>query len=113
MRGTSALVRVAVLAVALAVGGTSPVAAQQPRPFQVEYIVEVKEVRAQLFHVTATFTGVNQPQLDLALPVWTPGWYTLEYYAKNVRAFIVKDGQGKRVRRRSYARRRRGLEREG
>ena len=64
---------------------------------RVEYTVEVKDTAASLFHVTATFRNLNQPALDLSLPVWTPGWYTIENYARNVLRFVVKDSSGSRL----------------
>lgn len=75
----------------------SPLVAQQPRAFHAEYTVALKDPAAQLFHVTATFNNLRQPQLDLALPIWTPGWYTLEYYAKNVSRLTVTDAEGRRL----------------
>src|SRR5262245_36350562 len=82
------------LAVSLAMLSIPAVAVQQASPFSVEYTVEVKDTEAQLFHVTARFRSIHQPQLELGLPVWTPGWYTIEYYAKNVSHFVVADGEG-------------------
>jgi predicted metalloprotease with PDZ domain len=70
---------------------------QQPAAFRAEYTVEVKDTAAHLFHVTAVFSNLRQSQLDLALPVWTPGWYTIENYARNVLRFTVKDGSGARL----------------
>jgi predicted metalloprotease with PDZ domain len=66
--------------------------------FHAEYTVAVKDTAAHLFHVTATFSQLHQPRLDLALPAWTPGWYTIENYAKNVLRFTVTDGAGTRLR---------------
>ena len=82
---------VAALAVPAAAG------AQSRTPFRAEYTVEVRDTTAHLFHVTATFSNLRQPRLDVALPIWTPGWYTLEYYARNVRRFMVTDGAGTRL----------------
>lgn len=78
---------------------SSTLAAQAPAgDFRADYVVEVKDTAEHLFHVTATFSGIDQPSLDLALPVWTPGWYTLEYYAKNVRLFTVTGENGDTIR---------------
>ncbi|MBI4408073.1 MAG: hypothetical protein HY561_00100 [Gemmatimonadetes bacterium] len=71
--------------------------AQQGRDFRAEYTVEVKDTAARLFHVTATFGNLRQRRLELALPVWTPGWFTIENYGKNVLRFGVKDGSGNRL----------------
>ncbi|MBI4543788.1 MAG: hypothetical protein HY703_01170 [Gemmatimonadetes bacterium] len=71
--------------------------AQQGGEFRAEYVVEVKDTAAGLFHVTATFNNLRQRRLELALLVWTPGWYTIENYGKNVLRFAVKDGSGNRL----------------
>ena len=77
---------------------SAPAAAQARNgAFRAEYMVEVKDTAAHLFHVTATFSNLRQPRLDLALPAWTPGWYTIENYAKNLLRFTVTDGAGTRL----------------
>jgi predicted metalloprotease with PDZ domain len=87
-----------VVALAAATFVCRPVAAQPATAFRAAYTVEVKDTAAHLFHVTATFSQLHQPRLDLALPAWTPGWYTIENYAKNVLRFTVTDGAGTRLR---------------
>ncbi len=72
-------------------------AAQGPR-FRSEYTVAVADPAAHLFHVTAVFHDVAQPSLDLALPTWTPGWYTIENYAKNVLRLAAYGANGARLR---------------
>lgn len=74
----------------------SPAAAQKNN-FRVDYTVKVASVEEQLFHVTADVQNVNQPFLELSLPVWTPGWYTIENYAKNILRFKATDAQGRRL----------------
>ena len=73
------------------------VVSAQPATFSAEYSVAISDTATHLFHVTATFTHVRQPRLDLALPVWTPGWYTIENYGKNTLRFTVTDGAGTRL----------------
>jgi predicted metalloprotease with PDZ domain len=51
-----------------------------------------------LFHVTAAFSNLRQPTLDVALPVWTPGVYTVRDYASNVLRFRVRDSAGASLR---------------
>jgi predicted metalloprotease with PDZ domain len=67
----------------------------QTQPFAVEYTVKVASTTGHLFHVTADFKNIDQPALDLSLPTWTPGWYTIENYAKNVLMFRITDASGK------------------
>src|SRR3982751_5255548 len=72
-------------------------AAAQGGEFRVEYTVEVANTNAHLFHVTTDVKGVRDAQLDLALPTWTPGWYTVENYARNILRFKFTDGEGREV----------------
>jgi predicted metalloprotease with PDZ domain len=66
----------------------------QNRQFHIDYTVEVSNPETSLFHVTANVQNINQPRLDLSLPVWTPGWYTIENYAKNILRFKISDEKG-------------------
>src|SRR4029434_4813362 len=38
------------------------------------------------------------PALDLSLPVWSPGWYVIENYGKNVLRFRVTEPGGRQLR---------------
>jgi predicted metalloprotease with PDZ domain len=80
------------LAVLLLVSASS--VAAQGGDFRVDYTVEVANTNAHLFHVTADVKGVRGEQLDLALPTWTPGWYTVENYAKNILRMKFTDAEG-------------------
>ncbi|GAC1477226.1 MAG: PDZ domain-containing protein [Gemmatimonadaceae bacterium] len=62
---------------------------------QVVYTVEIADTTSRLIHVTATFSGLAQRALDLSLPVWTPGWYTIENYGKNISHFTALGADGK------------------
>jgi predicted metalloprotease with PDZ domain len=72
----------------------APAALGQSAPFRIEYTVRIASIEQQLFHVTANIKNIRQEQLDLSLPVWTPGWYTIENYAKNILRFQVTDAKG-------------------
>lgn len=69
-------------------------AAAQDAPFRVEHTIDVHAAE-HLFHVTTEIKNVQQPQLDLALPTWTPGWYTVEDYAKNILRMSFADAAGR------------------
>src|SRR5258708_1943955 len=71
--------------------------AQTREAFHIDYTVSVASVEEQLFHVTTDIKNVNEPRLDLALPTWTPGWYTVENYFKNVLRFKITDSKGNRI----------------
>jgi hypothetical protein len=67
----------------------APAAMSQDRGLAIEYSVKVADIPGQLFHVTTDIKNINQPALDLSLPVWSPGWYLIENYGKNVARFRV------------------------
>jgi len=62
---------------------------------QIEYTVSLTNPNTQQFHVTTVIKKLNQPRLGLSLPAWTPGWYTVENYFKNVLRFRITDASGK------------------
>jgi predicted metalloprotease with PDZ domain len=51
---------------------------------RLEYRLRVADAEKQLFHVTIEVTQVAGQTLEMALPAWTPGWYTIRPYALNV-----------------------------
>jgi predicted metalloprotease with PDZ domain len=69
-------------------------AAAQDASFRVDHTVEVVPAE-HVFHVTTTLHNIQQPELDLALPTWTPGWYTIEDYAKNILRMKFTDAAGR------------------
>lgn len=56
--------------------------------------VAIPEPHTHLLHVTMTLGSWTQPQLDLYMPVWTPGSYLVREYAKQLQGFQVTDGAG-------------------
>ncbi|HYP27865.1 MAG TPA: hypothetical protein VE262_14205 [Blastocatellia bacterium] len=72
----------------------APQALGQPGQLRLEYTVEVSSVPDKLFHVTTEIRNIREPRLHLSLPIWTPGWYTVENYAKNILRFKVSDSKG-------------------
>ena len=71
--------------------------AQKRDSLQVEYNVAIASVEGQIFHVTTDVKNITEPRLDLSLPTWTPGWYTVENYFKNVLRFKITDSNGNRL----------------
>lgn len=69
--------------------------AQKRDAFQIDYTVSIASIEDQLFHVTADIKNIKEPRLDLSLPIWTPGWYTVENYFKNILRFKITDTNGK------------------
>src|SRR3954469_21385835 len=73
-------------------------AAAQSGRLDIEYTVKVDDIPGQLFHVTTDIRNINQPALELSLPAWSPGWYVIENYAKNVARFRVTGPGGRELR---------------
>lgn len=65
------------------------------KALDIVYTVSLNNVASQQFHVTTDIKNIKQPRLDLALPTWTPGWYVVENYGKNLIRFKVTDASGK------------------
>jgi predicted metalloprotease with PDZ domain len=76
----------------------APAAIAQDRRLAIEYSVKVADIPGQLFHVTTDISNINQPALELSLPVWSPGWYVIENYAKNILRFRVTEPGGRQLR---------------
>ena len=75
----------------------APAALAQDRSFRIDYTVAIANQQQQLFHVTADVQNISQDELSLQLPTWTPGWYTVENYAKYILRFTVTDAKGARL----------------
>ena len=68
----------------------APAAAAQGGRLEIEYTVKVADVPGQPFHVTTDIKKINQPALELSLPVWTPGWYSLGICLTGCRRFLQR-----------------------
>ena len=68
---------------------------QRRDAFHIDYTVSISSVEGHLFHVTADVKNIRESRLELSLPTWTPGWYTVENYFKNVLRFKITDAKGK------------------
>ena len=86
-----------ILAIGVMLAVTPTTAAQKRKPLRIDYTVSIASTEAQLFHVTADVQNINEPRLELSLPTWTPGWYTVENYLKNILRFKVTDAKGARI----------------
>ena len=81
---------------AIFIAGVQAAVAQ--KALKIDYTVALKDTKLQQFHVTTDIANINQPRLELSLPTWTPGWYTVENYAKNILRFRITDASGKVLR---------------
>jgi predicted metalloprotease with PDZ domain len=62
-----------------------------PKPLELSYVLAFSQPHTHLYEVTLTVANVATPQLDLSLPVWTPGSYLVREYARNVQDFKAGD----------------------
>jgi predicted metalloprotease with PDZ domain len=68
--------------------------AQKQDALRIDYNVAIASVEGQLFHVTTEVKNITESSIELSLPTWTPGWYTVENYYKNVLRFKFSDSKG-------------------
>ena len=71
-----------------------PVAAAQTR-LSLHYWVAMPQPTSHLFEVTLQVSGWTAPQLDLKMPVWTPGSYLVREYARHVQNFQIFHPEGR------------------
>jgi predicted metalloprotease with PDZ domain len=89
--------RTLALSALLVIFAAAPTARAQDNQFRIDYTVGIANQEGQLFHVTAEVQNIREDQLRLQLPTWTPGWYTVENYARNILRFVVTDAKGARL----------------
>jgi predicted metalloprotease with PDZ domain len=63
----------------------------------IDYRLAVREPAAHLFDVTLDIAGARSlgGNVDLVLPVWSPGRYARVDFARNVQTFTATDGNGR------------------
>jgi predicted metalloprotease with PDZ domain len=73
---------------------TSPGARPAPasKPLELSYTLAFSQPHTHLYEVSLTIGNVATPQLDLSLPIWTPGSYVAREYARNVQDFNAEGG---------------------
>lgn len=93
-RTTSSRILNLVVSIGVMLAVAPVVAAQKRGEFHIDYTVAVASTDDHIFHVTADVQNIDEPRLELSLPTWTPGWYTVENYFKNILRFMVTDSKG-------------------
>ena len=73
------------------------VAGDAEKPFRIDYTVDVASIEDHTFHVSADVQNIREDSVEFELPVWTPGWYVIEDYARNISRFIVRGQGGERL----------------
>jgi predicted metalloprotease with PDZ domain len=61
----------------------------------IEFTVSMENPNYHYFHVSLVYSGIKEKSVELKLPAWTPGYYMIMDYAKNVINFKAEDGSGK------------------
>ncbi len=69
-------------------------AGQPVSPIAYEVTVHPSE---KVFHVSVRIEGVSAPNVDFAMPTWTPGYYSVVNFGKWVRNFKATAGDGKEL----------------
>ena len=59
---------------------------------KIHYQIAMSEPQSHLFEVTLTVTNWQQSELNLKMPVWTPGSYLVREYARQIQNFTVENG---------------------
>ncbi len=76
---------------------SSPAWADQSAPAPGERIsltVSMDQPSTHYFHVVLRVDGIRSDTLDVKLPAWTPGYYQIMDYARNVLNFRAEDAAG-------------------
>lgn len=64
---------------------------------EIHFEVSFSEVQAHYIEVKMSITNLNQPYVDIKMPVWSPGSYLIREYAKNVERFRPLDKTGNTI----------------
>jgi predicted metalloprotease with PDZ domain len=84
----------AIVACFLVLWALSAALAQEPAE-RMKFIVSMDQPNAHYFHVVFRATGLKGETQDLKMPSWTPGYYQIMDYARNVLNFKAEDGAGR------------------
>src|ERR1700761_2969070 len=64
--------------------------AQSGLAAQINYTLTFPEAQAHYVNVEMRISGIDQPNLDLKMPVWTPGSYLVREFSKNIESLIAE-----------------------
>ncbi len=70
-------------------------ASAEAASLSIRYRVSMADALNHNFRVTMTLEGISADTLVLKLPVWTPGYYWIQNYSKNLSHLVVSDAKGK------------------
>ncbi|MEZ5019652.1 MAG: hypothetical protein R2756_05960 [Bacteroidales bacterium] len=75
---------------------SSTSASAAPEDLRINYLVSMDDARNHNFRVTMTLEGVSDDTLVLKMPVWTPGYYWIQNYPKNLSRLEITDAAGQK-----------------
>jgi predicted metalloprotease with PDZ domain len=61
------------------------------------YTVSMENPNNHYFHVTFVYSGIKDDSIQIKMSSWTPGYYMIMDYAKNVVNFIAEDDSGEKL----------------
>lgn len=61
--------------------------------FRIHFEISFTEPQAHYIEVKMQISGFNQDELELLMPVWTPGSYLIREFSKNIESFNVFCGE--------------------
>jgi len=67
----------------------------RPPPETLSFVVSLEHPADRLCHVDFRCDGLKGGTHDFIMPAWTPGYYRMMNYAKNVTNFTARDGAGR------------------
>ncbi len=76
-------------------GFTSGYPEVDPGHYTISYDVSMDDAVNHNFRITMTIEGVSEDTLVLKMPVWTPGYYWIQNYPKNLSRLDVRDAAGR------------------
>ncbi len=73
---------------------SAPLASAQQARGTIAFTVTMPDAASQVYHVVMQCDGLAGPSIDFKLPVWSPGFYGIMDFARNVKDFKAVDGAG-------------------
>ena len=93
-KAVRALIVVAILTLAAA-SASAPAQARPASSPAFSITVSMERPTSHYYHVVLRAEGLKGELQDFKLPVWTPGYYSVNNYSKNVKDFRAEDGAGR------------------
>ena len=70
----------------------NPLLGKVKTDLQITYSLDVNQPHTHLFKITMEVENIKTPHIDLALPVWIPGYNRIRNFARNIQDLNAFDG---------------------